>query len=223
MSNAASKPTQRPDPRSPLVFDTRTLGRQPGSARSESRVAPAPADLRVALAYVPVGSDVKLDVLLEAMSDGVLVTVEAAAPVTGECARCLEPVTSSVSVFFRELYEFGEDPAVGCRSGQKGAVGCLSGQKGRARESDDADRRFLDGDLLDLEPALRDAMVLALPLAPLCSGDCEGLCPECGVRLAEAGPSHDHGDGVDPRWARLRELNMGDQQDGARAAERQEG
>lgn len=203
MSNAATKSSQRPDPRSPLVFDTRTLGRQPGSARSESRVVPAPADLRVALAYVPVGSDVKLDVLLEAMSDGVLATVDATAPVAGECARCLEPVTSSASVFFRELYEFGEDPSV--------------------RESDEGDRRFLDRDLLDLEPALRDAMVLVLPLAPLCSGDCEGLCPECGVRLAEAGPSHDHGDAVDPRWARLRELNMGDQQDGARAAERQEG
>jgi uncharacterized protein len=203
MSKAATKATKRPDPRSPLVFDARTLGRQPGSARSESRIAPAPADLRVALAYVPVGSDVKLDVLLEAMSDGVLATVEATAPVAGECARCLEPVTSSASVFFRELYEFGEDPS--------------------DRESDDGDRRFLDGDLLDLEPALRDAMVLALPLAPLCSGECEGLCPECGVRLTEAGPSHDHGDGADPRWARLRELNMGDQQDGARAAERQEG
>jgi uncharacterized protein len=150
-----------------------------------------------------VGSDVKLDVLLEAMSDGVLATVDATAPVAGECARCLEPVTSSASVFFRELYEFGEDPSV--------------------RESDEGDRRFLDRDLLDLEPALRDAIVLVLPLAPLCSGDCEGLCPECGVRLVEAGPSHDHGDAVDPRWARLRELNMGDQQDGARAAERQEG
>jgi uncharacterized protein len=137
------------------------------------------------------------------MSDGVLATVEATAPVAGECARCLEPIASSVSVSFRELYEFDEDPS--------------------SRESDDEDRRFLDGDLLDLEPALRDAMVLALPLAPLCSSDCEGLCPECGVRLAEAGPSHDHDDGLDPRWARLRELNMGDQQDGARAAERQEG
>lgn len=223
MSYAPSKPTQRPNPRSPLVFNTRTLGRQPGSARSESRVVPAPADLRVALAYVPVGADVKLDVLLETMSEGVLVTVTAAAPVTGECARCLEPVQSSVDVFFRELYEYGE-----------------------GGESDEGDRRFLDGGLLDLEPALRDAVVLALPLAPLCSSDCEGLCPECGARLADAGPSHDHGDMVDPRWARLRELNMktgsqpaasspqggrdevvneslGDVQDGARAEERQEG
>jgi uncharacterized protein len=185
------------------VFDTRTLGRQPGSARSETRVVPAPVDLRVALAYVPVGADVKLDVLLETMSDGVLATVEAAAPVTGECARCLEPVALSVDVFFRELYEFGEEPEAG--------------------ESDDGDRRFLDGNLLDLEPALRDAMVLALPLAPLCGSDCEGLCPECGVRLADAGESHDHGGAVDPRWARLRELQTGDVQDGARAAETQEG
>lgn len=196
-----STPAQRPDSRSPLVFDTRTLGRQPGSARSETRVAPAPADLRVALAYVPAGADVKLDVLLETMSDGVLATVEAAAPVTGECARCLEPVASSADVFFRELYEFGADS--------------------RAGESDDGDRRFLDGNLLDLEPALRDAMVLALPLAPLCSSDCLGLCPECGVRLADAGPSHHHGDTLDPRWARLRDLNM--EQDGARAADNQEG
>jgi uncharacterized protein len=158
--------------------------------------------LRVALAYVPEGADVKLDVLLEAMSDGVLVTVDAAAPVTGECARCLEPVTSSVEVAFRELYEFEEDPA--------------------DWESDEGDRRFLNGDLLDLEPALRDAMVLALPLAPLCSSDCAGLCPECGVRVAEAGPAHTHDDAIDPRWARLRELNKDDPQDGARAEERQE-
>jgi uncharacterized protein len=202
MSYAPSKPTPRPSPRSPLVFDTRTLGRQPGSARNETRVVPAPADLRVALAYVPEGADVKLDVLLETMADGVLATVEAAAPVTGECARCLEPVELSVEVAFRELYEFEEDAA--------------------DTESDDGDRRFLNGALLDLEPALRDAMVLALPLAPLCSSDCEGLCPECGVRLADAGPAHDHEDAIDPRWARLRELNTEDRQDGARAEERQE-
>jgi uncharacterized protein len=212
MSYPSSKSTPHPDPRSPLVFDTRTLGRQPGSARSETRVAPAPADLRVALAYVPTGADVKLDVLLETMSDGVLATVEASAPVAGECARCLEPVASSVEVFFRELYEFEEDPA----------TGRLSGKIGRASESDDADRRFLDGSLLDLEPALRDAMVLALPLAPLCRSDCEGLCPECGVRLNDAGPSHDHGGKIDPRWARLRELQTGDVQDGASAAEIEE-
>lgn len=198
-----SKPTAHSDPRSPLVFDTRTLGRQAGATRTESRVVPAPEDLRVTLARVPAGAEVKLAVRLEAVGGGVLVTAGATAPVAGECARCLEPVASSVEVTFREFYEHEGTPAAG--------------------GEEDEDRRFLDGDLLDLEQALRDAMVLALPLAPLCRGDCAGLCPECGVRLAEAGPAHDHGEALDPRWARLRQLDTAELADGARAAERQEG
>ena len=66
----------------------------------------------------------------------------------------------------------------------------------------------LDGDLLDLEPVLRDALVLALPLAPRCQEDCPGLCVECGVRLAQAGPGHHHGPALDPRWAALRQITM---------------
>jgi uncharacterized protein len=192
-----------PNPRSPLVFDLRTLGRQPGSTRSENRLVPAPADLHVAVARVSVGAEIKLSVRLEAMTDGVLVTAEATVPVTGECARCLEPLTSSVDVTFRELYESGADLA--------------------DPDDDIDDRRFLVADMLDLEPALRDAVVLALPLAPLCRSDCEGLCPECGIPLAEAGPAHGHDDATDPRWAGLRQLNIQDNEDGARAAERQEG
>ena len=131
MSHVPNKQITHPSPRSPLVFDTRTLGRQPGTARSETRIVPAPADLRVAMACVPPGTDIKLTVMLEAVSEGVLVTAEATAPVTGECARCLEPTTSSVEVAFRELYEpdkSSRDPA-----------------------DDDSDRRFLYGELLDLE------------------------------------------------------------------------
>jgi len=203
MPHVPSKPIAHPSPRSPLVFDTRTLGRQPGSARSETRIVPAPADLRVALASVPFGADVKVTVFLEAVSEGVLVTAEAAAPVTGECARCLEPVTSSVDVTFRELYEDGDARQAG--------------------DGDDCDRRFLAGELLDLEPAFRDAVVLALPLAPLCRADCAGLCVECGVRLADAGPGHAHDSEPDPRWARLRQLNMDREgQNGASAANGQE-
>jgi DUF177 domain-containing protein len=202
MSHVPNKPITRPGPRSPLVFDTRILGRHPGTARSEARIVPAPADLRVALASVPAGADIKLTVLLEAVSEGVLVTAEAAVPVTGECARCLDPVASSVDVAFRELYEQDQGPLV---------------------PDDDSDRRFLRGELLDLEPAFRDAVVLALPLAPLCRADCAGLCVECGVRLADAGPGHDHGRPLDPRWARLGQLDLGtDRHGGAVAADGQE-
>jgi len=203
MSYVPNQQIKHPRPHSPLVFDTRTLGRQPGTARSETRIVPAPVDLRVAMACVPSGADIKLTVLLEAVSEGVLVTAEATAPVTGECARCLEPTVSSVEVAFRELYEPEGSPA-------------LAG--------DDSDRRFLQGELLDLEPAFRDAVVLALPLAPLCRPDCAGLCVECGVRLADAGPEHDHDRTLDPRWARLGQLDLGtERQGGMPAANGQEG
>jgi uncharacterized protein len=153
-----------------------------------------------------VGTEVKLNVMLEAVTDGVLVTAEATAPVIGECARCLEPVTSTVDVIFRELYEPDRGP-----------------QALASEPDDDVDRRFMHGDLIDLEPAFRDAVVLALPLAPLCRSDCEGLCPECGTPLAQAGPGHSHGGATDPRWAALNQLDLGEQRpNGAGAVEGQE-
>jgi len=140
---------------------------------------------------VPVGADVALDLRFEAVSEGVLVTGSAVAPLTGECARCLDPVTSTTEVSFQELYLYQSDAA--------------------DEEADD-EERFLDGDLLDLEPAFRDAVVLALPLSPLCREDCPGLCPECGAHLAEVGPDHGHGENVDPRWASLRQIDVTDQE-----------
>jgi hypothetical protein len=59
-------------------------------------------------------------------------------------------------------------------------------------EQDAEELYYLDGDLLDLEPAFRDAVVLALPMSPLCREDCPGLCAECGMPLADAGPGHQH-------------------------------
>ncbi len=78
------------------------------------------------------------------------------------------------------------------------------------RTRDDGEERFLDGDFLDLEPAFRDAVVLALPLSPLCRDDCPGLCAECGAKLADVGPEHGHGDKVDPRWGLLAKLDLHD-------------
>jgi uncharacterized protein len=171
----------RIDPRDPFVIDTHALGRRPGSMRKDSRTVPAPADLGVEMVGVPEDADIELDIRLEAVMEGVLVSGAARAPLSGECARCLEPLTSSIEVDFQELYVYSDT-----RSG------------GSAEE----DERRLEGDFIDLQPVVRDAMVLALPLSPLCQDDCPGLCPECGVRLADAGPDHHH-DAVDPRWAAL--------------------
>jgi uncharacterized protein len=181
-------------PRGALVFDMRTLGRQAGSAKTQQLTVPAPDDMRLELARVPVGADMQLDVRFEAVTEGVLVTGSATAPLAGECARCLAPLASTVTASFTELYLYPRD---------------RHDQHDRSDENTEQDDEelYLDGDLLDLEPVLRDAVVLALPMSPLCREDCPGLCVECGVPLADAGPGHRHGDAPDPRWAALRQFD----------------
>ncbi len=172
------------DPRAPLVLDTRELGRRPGSQREVSRSVPAPADLGIEVLAVPEGSPVDLDLRLEAVMEGVLVTGTARAALEGECARCLGPIHDEIEVALQELYVYDD----------------------RDHDPDEDDEvSTLQDDLLDLEPLLRDAVVLALPFQPLCEDDCPGLCVECGARLADD-PGHAHEAAIDPRWAALTEL-----------------
>ena len=181
-------------PRGALVFDMRTLGRQAGSAKTQQLTVPAPDDMRLELARVPVGADMQLDVRFEAVTEGVLVTGSVIAPLAGECARCLAPLASSVTARFTELYLYTRD---------------RHDKHDRFDENTEQDDEelHLDGDLLDLEPVLRDAVVLALPMSPLCREECPGLCIECGVPLADAGPDHGHEDVPDPRWAALKQYD----------------
>ncbi|MGW0227536.1 YceD family protein [Actinopolymorpha singaporensis] len=166
------------DPQAPLVFDTRELGRRPGAQRKLRRSVPAPAGLGIDVLGVPEGTDIELALRLESVMEGVLASGTARVMLTGECVRCLEPLEQPLDVDFQELYAFPESEI----------------------EDDEASR--LEGDLLDLEPVVRDAVVLALPYQPVCSDDCPGLCPQCGARLADD-PDHQHEAAIDPRWAAL--------------------
>ena len=188
-------------PRGALVFDMRTLGRQAGSARTQQLTVPAPDDLRLELARVPVGTDVHLDVKFEAVTEGVLVTGSATAPLAGECARCLAPLAATVTASFTELYLYDRH--------DKHDRHDKRDKHDRFDEDEEQDEEefYLDGDLLDLEPVLRDAVVLALPMSPLCREDCPGLCVQCGVPLADAGPGHGLEDAPDPRWAGLKQFD----------------
>jgi uncharacterized protein len=175
------------------VLDTRELGRRPGSQREVAHQVPAPAGLGIEVLHVPEGSPVDLDLRLEAVMEGVLVTGVATASLEGECVRCLEPIRDEVEVEFQELYVYDDQ---------------ASDDDG---DQDDEVRR-LEGDLVDLEPLLRDAVVLALPFQPLCEDDCPGLCAECGARLADD-PGHAHEAPVDPRWADLARLTQEQDED----------
>ncbi|WP_460853248.1 YceD family protein [Nocardioides montaniterrae] len=118
--------------------------------------------------------------------EGVLVTGEAEADLEGECARCLEPIRDQIVVNLQELFVYDDI-------------------RDSAEAEEDDEVSMLRDDLLDLEPLLRDAVVLALPFQPLCEPDCPGMCPECGVRLADE-PDHSHEAAIDPRWSALQGL-----------------
>lgn len=156
-----------------------------------ARTAPAPEGLGVALARVAVGSPIDLDLRLESVLEGVLVSGTADLEVSAECSRCLEPFGWHEEVPLSELFRY---PATDAR----GAI------VEEGDTSDDDPLPLLRDDLIPLEEVLRDAVVIDLPLAPVCSPDCLGLCPQCGFLLRED-PTHSHDD-TDPRWASLASL-----------------
>jgi uncharacterized protein len=175
------------DPRAPLVLDTRELPRRPGAMRTLTRTVTAPADLGVEMIGVPEGAELSLDLRLESVSEGVLVTGTITGPLVGECGRCLTTINEELTVPVQELFAYANSTT---------------------DETTDADEiGRMQGDLIDLEPVLRDAVVLALPVNPLCREDCPGLCPECGVRWDELPKGHTH-EQADPRWAALSKLDL---------------
>ncbi|GIJ20090.1 DNA-binding protein [Micromonospora lutea] len=153
--------------------------------RTVERVVPAPSDLGVELIGVPEGADLDLDLRMESVSEGVLVSGTVSGPIQGECGRCLREINDSVTVTIQELYAYENSTT------------------DATTESDEVGR--MQGDLIDLEPALRDAVVLALPNNPLCRQDCPGLCPDCGVHRDDLPADHSHQQ-IDPRWAGLSQL-----------------
>lgn len=146
------------------------------------RTVVAPHRIGVEMIAIPADSDVDLDLRLESVSEGVLVTGTVSGETEGHCVRCLEPVDGTVTVFLTELYAYPDS------------------ETEQTTDSEDI-HRIVD-DRIDLEQAVIDAVALELPMSPLCSEDCAGLCSECGVRLAVAEPGHSH-EIIDPRWAKL--------------------
>ncbi len=153
---------KRLNPRDPFVLDTRDLGRQPGSMQEVQRDVPSPAGLGLDTIRVPEGAPLALDLRLQAVTEGVLVTGTVTAPVVGECGRCLDPLEQVFSVELVELFAY------------PGSSTDLTD------DGDEVER--IEDDLIDLGPLVRDADVLGLPITPLCRIDCAGLCPTCGQR-----------------------------------------
>lgn len=183
-ARSIAKPVESVSPRSPFVLDTRELGRRPGGKRDYRRELNAPEQFGLDMIGVPEGAPLVLNVRLESVTEGVLATGTVTGEVAGECGRCLNDFTDALDVEFVELFAYRDSVT---------------------EETTDPDEiPRLEGDQLDLEPVVRDAVVLSLPLTPLCTPDCAGLCPECGERLDDLPGDHSHQQ-LDPRWAALAE------------------
>ena len=174
------------DRRSPLVISISRLGRSPGSLLTVHESVSSPSRIGLDLIAIDEGAPLDLDLRLESVSEGVLVTGMMSGPTSGQCARCLTPITGHVEVDLTELFAYPDSAT------------------DMTTDADEVERVGSGGqaDTVDLEQPIIDAVGLALPFAPVCGPDCAGLCPQCGIPLATAEPGHSH-EQIDPRWAKL--------------------
>lgn len=179
---------------SELSVDAKELNGRPGTQQHLSRKAQVPADFAAVLVGFPEGGDLDLDLRLESVHEGVLLTGTASARVAGQCGRCLDEIGYPLTVDVMQLFVYPDRA------------------ESASGETESEDERVIgDGLIVDLEPVLRDLMVSALPFQPVCREDCPGLCPHCGFRMEED-LEHAH-EQLDPRWAALADLDLKTDQD----------
>jgi uncharacterized protein len=183
-------------PKLPEVYKLNTyeLPRRAGEMREYELDIEAPEKVGVELISVPVGEIIEVDARLESVTEGVLLSAEIFAVAKGECGRCLDPVELVIEKRIQELYLYEKR---------------VERKKG-AKVEDDLeieDELLMDGNVMDLESPIRDAIVLSLPSNPLCSDECAGLCPICGGKWAELPENHAH-EVIDARWAGLAALSI---------------
>ncbi len=182
----------------PFILNTHDLPRRAGEMKEYQLDIPAHARIGVPLIAVPEGDLVELDVRLESVTEGVLASADIYAIAHGECIRCLDPVEVVIDRKIQELYRY--EP---------------TNEKSRKKRREDEDVDLdgeeelqMEGDLMDLEIPVIDAIILTLPVNPLCSEECLGLCPDCGEKWENLPEGHAH-EVIDARWSGLDGLDFG--------------
>jgi uncharacterized protein len=176
--------TAHPNSGSPLAINITRLGRRPGAMFPLQETVASPSRIGLELIGIKPGAPLDLDLRVESVSEGVLVSGTLGAPITGKCSRCLAPFSEHIEVAMTELFAYPDSLT-------------------QATTEEDEVGHII-GDIVDLEQPIIDAVGLELPFSPVCRSDCPGLCPKCGVALAVE-PGHHHDD-IDPRWAKLAEM-----------------
>lgn len=191
--------TKKPANEGAFLLNTHELPRRAGEMKEYELDISAPFRVGVPLIGVPEGDIIEIDARCESVTEGILVTAEIYAVAIGECIRCLDPVELPVDRTIQELYRYEPTDDKGKKNHKK------------AEEEDDLDEDealFVEGEQVNLEIPILDAVILSLPVNPLCDEECMGLCPDCGEKWESLPEDHAH-DVVDARWAGLGALDLG--------------
>ena len=179
----------------PFILNTHDLPRRAGEMKEYELDIEAPVRIGVPLIGIPEGDIIEADVRLESVTEGVLLSAEIYAVALGECIRCLDPVEQVIDRKIQELYRY--EP---------------TNEKGRKKRREDEDVDLdaedelqMEGDQMNLEMPIIDAIILALSVNPLCDEECMGLCPDCGEKWESLPDDHRH-EVVDARWSGLASL-----------------
>jgi uncharacterized protein len=182
----------------PFILNTFELPRRAGELKEYELDIEAPTRIGVPLIAIPEGDVIEADIRLESVTEGILLSAEIYAVAIGECIRCLDTVEVVVDRKIQELYRY--EP---------------TNDKGRKKKCDDEDVDLdiedelqMEGDLMNLEIPIIDAIILTLPVNPLCSEECLGLCPDCGEKWETLPEGHAH-EVIDARWSGLENLDFG--------------
>ena len=179
--------------KNPFLFSCHDLPRRAGEMREYELDFDDHEPIGVPLLAVPNDGVIFLNLRLEAVDQGILASGEVSAEAIGECTRCLDPVTFDIDERFQELFHYQVDPRHKPKSNPA---------KKEIEVSEEDELLEMEGDFINLDGPVRDALILNLPVNPLCSEDCEGLCPTCGVKWSLLPDEHAHAT-ADLRWAGL--------------------
>jgi uncharacterized protein len=196
--------------KNPFLFNTHDLPRRPGEMREYELTIDIHEALGFEVLSIAEDEPIDIDLRIESVAEGILASATVRTEASGECGRCLDAVYYDVDETFQELYEYVEDPRQARKKNKPGK------KRPSKVEEDDFDEdlvRQMDGELIDLDGPIRDAIILNLPINPLCTPDCPGLCPDCGMKWIELPEDHEHAP-ADIRWAGLENWSGGNNESG---------
>lgn len=163
-----------------LQIDVSNLAGKPGSTRKLASSGPVEG-FRSGLGWIEDGDSIRIDLLLQSAGDGIEVTGDAWGRLHLSCSRCLIEYEQDFKLSLDEKFFFEPDVA------------------------EENEGYLVRDQVIDLEPMLRDVIVLDIPIRPVHAEDCKGLCPECGADLNVSDCRHaEHA--IDARWAPLQSL-----------------